>query len=623
MQSISCIAALILLAKEVTGLTPAEWRNQSIYFLLTDRFARTDGSTTAACDVSQREYCGGSWQGIINQLDYIQGMGFSAIWISPITEQIPDDTGHGRAYHGYWQKDIYNVNSNFGSADDIKILSTALHDRGMYLMIDVVANHMGYPGAGTAVDYSSFTPFNSSSYFHSYCEITNYDNQSNVENCWLGDNIVSLPDLNTQASAVRTIWYDWIEEIVTNYSVDGLRVDTTKHVEKDFWPGYTKAAGVYCVGEVLNGDPAYTCPYQQYMDGILNYPIYYQLLYAFESSSGRIVDLYHMINSVASDCKDPTLLGNFIENHDNPRFASYTNDFSQAKAVIAYVFLTDGIPIIYAGQEQHFSGGADPHNREAIWLSGYPTTSELYKFIAKTNSIRKLAISKDSSYLTSLNTPFYTDSHTIAMRKGSKGSQVITVLSNLGSTAGPSTLSLSNHGYSAGSQLVELYTCSSVQVDSSGRLAVPMVSGLPRVFVLSSWTSGSSICGTTSTTTTPTTATTTSTTTTPCTEATTVSVVFDELIKTTYGETVYMVGSIAQLGDWDADDAVALSASAYTSSNPLWRVTISLAVGTSFEYKFIIKKKDGSVVWESDPNRSYTVPSGCVGTTPTASSSWR
>lgn len=57
------------------------------------------------------------------------------------------------------------------------------------------------------------------------------------------------------------------------YIVDGLRVDTVKHVQKDFWPGYNEAAGVYCVGEVLDGDADYTCPYQEVMDGVLNYPM--------------------------------------------------------------------------------------------------------------------------------------------------------------------------------------------------------------------------------------------------------------------------------------------------------------------------------------------------------------
>jgi alpha-amylase len=63
----------------VQCLTPAQWRSQSIYQVLTDRFARTDGSTTASCDVNK--YCGGTWQGIIKKLDYIQQMGFTAVRI--------------------------------------------------------------------------------------------------------------------------------------------------------------------------------------------------------------------------------------------------------------------------------------------------------------------------------------------------------------------------------------------------------------------------------------------------------------------------------------------------------------------------------------------------------------
>lgn len=84
-------------------------------------------------------------------------------------------------------------------------------------------------------------------------------------------------------------------------------------------------------------------------------------------------------------------------NHIN----SYTGDYSQAKNVISYLFISDGIPIIYSGQEQHYSGASDPANREALWLSGYSTTAELYKWIATTNKIRKLAVSADSSYITS------------------------------------------------------------------------------------------------------------------------------------------------------------------------------------------------------------------------------
>ncbi|OJJ55916.1 hypothetical protein ASPSYDRAFT_92119 [Aspergillus sydowii CBS 593.65] len=603
------------------------WRSQSIYFLMTDRFARTDGSTSAPCELSQRTYCGGSWQGIINQLDYIQDMGFTAVWITPITEQIPETTAFGTGFHGYWQKNIYNVESHLGTADDIKALSKALHDRGMYLMLDVVANHMAYAGPGGSTDFSIFTPFNSASYFHSYCPINNYDDQWQSENCYLGDNIVSLTDLNTQNSEVRSIWYDWVKDIVSEYSIDGLRLDTVKHVEKDFWPGYVQAAGVYAVGEVLDGDPAYTCGYQaSIMDGVMNYPIYYPLREAFKSSSGNMGDLYNMINSVSSNCRDPTLLGSFIENHDNARFASYTKDISQAKNVLAFIFLTDGIPIVYAGQEQHYEGGEDPYNREPVWWSGYSTQSELYQFIAATNKVRKLAIDNDSGYVTSRNTPFYSDSNHIAMRKGSQGSQVITLLSNYGSGGSSYTFDLSNHGYSSGSKLVELYTCSSLQVDSSGNIPVPMSSGLPRTLVPASWVSGSGLCSSTptSTLTTTTTATPTEAVCAPGTAtATALPVVFEEKVQTVYGENVYIAGSIAQLGNWDPAKAVKLSADKYTAANPLWTVTVSLPVGTSFEYKFLKKEAGGDVVWESDPNRQFTVPGGCEGEKKTVGGSWR
>ena len=112
-----------------SALSKEQWRSQSIYQLLTDRYARTDGSTNPCSDLGG--YCGGTWQGIINNLDYIQTMGFTAIWISPITEQIQGTTYYGSAYHGFWPQKINQVNANFGTGADLKALSNALHARGM------------------------------------------------------------------------------------------------------------------------------------------------------------------------------------------------------------------------------------------------------------------------------------------------------------------------------------------------------------------------------------------------------------------------------------------------------------------------------------------------------------
>jgi alpha-amylase len=70
------------------------------------------------------------------------------------------NSADGEAYHGYWAQNSYDVNANFGAASDLVALSDALHSAGMYLMVDIVTNHMGYLGCGTCVDYSDFYPFN-------------------------------------------------------------------------------------------------------------------------------------------------------------------------------------------------------------------------------------------------------------------------------------------------------------------------------------------------------------------------------------------------------------------------------------------------------------------------------
>lgn len=75
-------------------------------------------------------------------------------------KNLDGNSADGSAYHGYWAQDIYAVNPNFGTEADLIALSAALHARGMYLMVDVVTNHMGYLGCGNCVDYSVFNPFN-------------------------------------------------------------------------------------------------------------------------------------------------------------------------------------------------------------------------------------------------------------------------------------------------------------------------------------------------------------------------------------------------------------------------------------------------------------------------------
>ncbi|KFY79000.1 hypothetical protein V499_01950 [Pseudogymnoascus sp. VKM F-103] len=115
---------------------------------------------------------------------------------------------------------------------------------------------------------------------------------------------------------------------------------------------------------------------------------------------------------------------------------------------------------------------------------------------------------------------------------------------------------------------------------------------------------------------------TTSPTSTTCAIASSVDVTFNEVVTTIYGQTIKVVGSISELGSWSTSSAIALSASKYTNANPLWSTTVTLAAGTTFQYKFINVQSSGAVNWESDPNRSFTVPKTCEKSV-TVSNTWR
>lgn len=97
--------------------------------MLTDRFAKDSDDGNGCSDLST--YCGGTFKGITQKLDYIQGLGANAIWISPI----PLQTDGG--YHGYWQQDITQINPNFGTEQDLKDLVNACHSKDIWVMLDV------------------------------------------------------------------------------------------------------------------------------------------------------------------------------------------------------------------------------------------------------------------------------------------------------------------------------------------------------------------------------------------------------------------------------------------------------------------------------------------------------
>jgi alpha-amylase len=165
------VILLLTLFNPIVSKSKSEWKSRAIYQLLTDRFARSNGDTS---ECNLHKYCGGDFKGIKENLHYIAGMGFNAIWISPVLENTPD------SYHGYHFTNLYEINPYFGTEQDLIDLIEACHEMDIWVMVDVVANHVGPVGT----DFTGIHPFNDPLHYHDYCVI-GYDdflyNQWRVE----------------------------------------------------------------------------------------------------------------------------------------------------------------------------------------------------------------------------------------------------------------------------------------------------------------------------------------------------------------------------------------------------------------------------------------------------------
>lgn len=340
------------------------WRNRTIYQLLTDRFARplTNSKPFGQCG-NWNDYCGGTFQGIEERLDFIASMGFDAIWISPIVANTPE------GYHGYWMKDLFAINDHFGSLSDLQQFVAAAHQRDIWVMLDVVANHVGPVGN----NFSGISPFNNPSHYHgcdscpSQCSMNDYTCfTQQIELCRLDD----LPDLNQSVPFVRSELYKFANWVTHTLAFDGLRIDTTPEIDRAFWSGFVNAAGnPLALGEIFTDDVACVAAYQHVQGGALSYPLFMALRNVFASGQSMtqlsdVFDQYSM-NSMNLDA-----LGTFLGNHDNARFLQQagSQNVLALKSAAVFVFFVPGVPIWYYGDEALFS---QSNERAPFWTTQF------------------------------------------------------------------------------------------------------------------------------------------------------------------------------------------------------------------------------------------------------------
>ncbi len=350
--------------------------SDAIYLLMPDRFANGNptldnlpGMLENVDRTNPDARQGGDIQGIINHLDHIAGMGFTAIWINPLLE---NNQPH-YSYHGYATTDFYNIDARFGGNEDYSRLVKEAESKGLKIIKDKIFNHCGHhhwwmqdlPTSDWLNKWDEFTrtSYRMSTIIDPYFAQSDYDIMMDG---WFDTN---MPDLNQRNRLLATyliqnsVW--WIE-----YSgIHGIRMDTQPYADRFFmadWAAYVMAEypNFNIVGESWSGVPALTSYFQggkvqhdgydSNIPAVFDFSLYDAIGMAFQEEQGWSSGMMRLYNSLAQDFlyANPYNMVIFGDNHDTDRiFTRVGEDMDKLKMAIAFLVTTRGIPQFYTGIE--------------------------------------------------------------------------------------------------------------------------------------------------------------------------------------------------------------------------------------------------------------------------------
>ena len=350
-----------------------------VYLIMPDRFANgdpTNDSCTSLLEKSNRldpnGRHGGDIQGIINNLDYIQNMGFTSIWLTPVCE----NNSAKYSYHGYAISDYYKIDGRYGTNKLYQELSKECNAKGIKLIIDMVTNHCSTSyfwndDLPTRDWYNGYPNYKKSNFIGSVWSDPYKSNKdvNEMANGWFDS---SMADLNHNNPFVakyliqNTIW--WIEYA----GLDGVRSDTHMFNDKEFTSQWCKAIldeypTMNIVGEVFLKSPSLTAYWQKdsklckegnsFLPTIMDIPLYHLFEKIFDTynTNGFMVLYEHLSKDFLYEDKDNILT--VADNHDVTRLYSLLgNDMKLYKMAISFLLTTRGIPQMYYGCELAFSG---------------------------------------------------------------------------------------------------------------------------------------------------------------------------------------------------------------------------------------------------------------------------
>ncbi|HEX5859795.1 MAG TPA: pullulanase-type alpha-1,6-glucosidase [Microbacterium sp.] len=415
---------------------------EQFYFVMTDRFANGDTTNDTAGIAGDRLahgfdpvdkgfYHGGDIAGLRANLDYIKGLGTTAIWLTPSFKNQPvQGTGANASagYHGYWITDFTQIDPHLGTNEELEALIGEAHAEGIKVYFDIITNHTAdlidytekqysyidqatspYTDAGGAVidlaDYAdgdpAFPTLDPATSFP-YTPVvtaetkvpawlndpTLYHNRG--DSTWTGESVtygdfVGLDDLMTEHPTVVNgfvdVYQDWIDR-----GIDGFRIDTAKHVNFEFWEqwsaevlDYAKTTAgkpdFFMFGEVYDADPVKLSPYVRDtdMNSVLDFTFQSSAVsFAAGNSTKGLQSLFNGDDYYTTPDSSATALPTFLGNHDMGRVGHFLlapgDTLQRDELAHELMFFTRGQPVVYYGDEQGFAGtGGDKDARQTLF----------------------------------------------------------------------------------------------------------------------------------------------------------------------------------------------------------------------------------------------------------------
>ncbi|MEM9696382.1 MAG: alpha-amylase family glycosyl hydrolase, partial [Myxococcota bacterium] len=418
-----------------------DWRDQVIYQVLVDRYDDGDLSLNFNVDrTALARYHGGDWVGLENRLDYIAGLGATAIWISPVYKNVETDAGVD-GYHGYWPQDFTQPNPHFGDVKALRSLVRAAHDRGVLVILDVVTNHVGQlffydinlngnpdeqvRGSGeqsAVVNVNEFDPdfdtrgiqaktslgeagpapviflhdpainrlppmpevLQNPDAYNRRGRTVNFDDPDQLVH---GDFPGGLKDIDTTRCDVKQAMVDAYARWVEWTDVDGFRIDTVKHVDREFWRYFAQKVrqrlarqgktNFFMFGESFDGRVDLVAPFTRQelpdeaalerenscvlegpaisgdqLDSVFHFPQYYRVIRGVFQDGNPTSEIEALwTEATTAYGAEPHQLGigvppnqalvNFVDNHDVQRFL-FDSDQEALHLALAYVMTESG-----------------------------------------------------------------------------------------------------------------------------------------------------------------------------------------------------------------------------------------------------------------------------------------